>query len=65
MSIYFNSWNLIFLGDHYVLNGSKFWITNAPDANVLVVYARTNKDAKPEHGITTFLIERGEILRPG
>lgn len=46
-------------GDHYVLNGNKFWITNGPDADVLVVYARTDKEAKPEHGVTTFLIERG------
>lgn len=45
--------------DNFVLNGSKFWITNGPDADVLVVYARTDKNAKPEHGVTTFLIERG------
>src|SRR3990167_7133007 len=32
-------------GDHYVLNGTKMWITNGPDANVLVVYARTDKTA--------------------
>ncbi|XP_057309354.1 isovaleryl-CoA dehydrogenase, mitochondrial-like [Hydractinia symbiolongicarpus] len=46
-------------GDHYVLNGHKFWITNGPDADVLVVYAKTDRDAKPEHGVTTFLVERG------
>lgn len=46
-------------GDHYVLNGNKFWITNGPDADVLVVYAKTDRDAKPEHGVTTFLVERG------
>lgn len=46
-------------GDYYVLNGNKFWITNAPDADTLVVYARTDPTAKPEHGVTTFLIERG------
>jgi len=46
-------------GDHFVLNGSKFWITNGPDADVLVVYAKTDKNAKPEHGVTTFIIERG------
>lgn len=45
--------------DYYVLNGSKFWITNGPDADVLVVYARTDNNVKPEHGVTTFLIERG------
>ena len=47
-------------GDHYVLNGTKFWITNGPTADVLVVYAKTNPSAeKPQHGITAFLIERG------
>ena len=47
-------------GDYYVLNGSKFWITNGPDADVLVVYAKTNPNAaKPQHGVTAFLIERG------
>ncbi|QQP56325.1 Isovaleryl-CoA dehydrogenase_ mitochondrial, partial [Caligus rogercresseyi] len=47
-------------GDHYVLNGSKFWITNGPDADVLVVYAKTDpQNPKPQHGITAFLIEKG------
>ncbi|KAL4240073.1 hypothetical protein ACF0H5_000867 [Mactra antiquata] len=47
-------------GDNYVLNGSKFWITNGPDADVLVVYAKTNFDTdKPQHGITAFLVEKG------
>ena len=46
-------------GDYYILNGNKFWITNAPDADTLVVYARTDPSGKPEHGVTTFLIERG------
>jgi len=45
-------------GDHYVLNGSKMWITNGPDADTLVVYAKTEPDAGPK-GITAFLIERG------
>jgi len=46
--------------DYYVLNGSKFWITNGPDADVLVVYAKTDpSNPKPQHGITTFLIEKG------
>jgi isovaleryl-CoA dehydrogenase len=40
----------------YVLNGTKFWITNAPDADVLVVYAKTGEGSR---GITTFLIEKG------
>lgn len=47
-------------GDHYILNGSKFWITNGPDADVLVVYAKTDpKNSKPQHGISAFLIEKG------
>src|SRR6201996_7086336 len=45
-------------GDNYVLNGTKFWITNAPHADVLVVYAKTDPLAGPR-GITTFLIEKG------
>jgi len=44
-------------GDSYVLNGHKFWITNGPDADVLVVYAKTDKSASAR-GITTFLVER-------
>jgi len=45
-------------GDRYVLNGSKMWITNGPDANTLVVYAKTDASGGPR-GITAFLIERG------
>ena len=45
-------------GDRYVLNGSKFWITNGPVADTLVVYAKTDPDAGPR-GITAFLIEKG------
>ncbi len=41
------------IGDRYVLNGTKFWITNAPEADVLVVYAKTD-----DKHITTFLIEK-------
>ena len=44
--------------DRYVLNGNKMWITNGPDADTLVVYAKTDMDAGPK-GITAFLIERG------
>jgi isovaleryl-CoA dehydrogenase len=44
-------------GDHFVLNGSKMWITNGPDANVYVIYARTDADAGPQ-GITAFIVER-------
>jgi isovaleryl-CoA dehydrogenase len=43
-------------GDRFVLNGTKFWITNAPYADTLVVYARTGEGAR---GITTFLVEKG------
>jgi isovaleryl-CoA dehydrogenase len=45
-------------GDRFVLNGTKMWITNGPDANVLVVYARTDPAAGPR-GITAFIIENG------
>ncbi len=45
-------------GDRYVLNGTKMWITNGPDADVLVVYAKTDPDAG-SRGITAFLIEKG------
>ncbi len=44
-------------GDRYILNGNKFWITNGPDADVLVVYAKTDPDAGPR-GITAFIIEK-------
>tara|TARA_Y100001970_G_scaffold286374_1_gene408353 strand:- start:60 stop:1229 length:1170 start_codon:yes stop_codon:yes gene_type:complete len=43
--------------DYYLLNGSKMWITNGPDAETLVVYAKTDVSAGPK-GITAFLIER-------
>src|SRR5271156_3703358 len=45
-------------GDRYVLNGTKMWITNGPDADVLVVYAKTDPAAQAR-GITAFLIEKG------
>src|SRR5215204_3239494 len=45
-------------GDRYVLNGSKMWITNGPDADTLVVYAKTDANAGAR-GITAFLIEKG------
>jgi isovaleryl-CoA dehydrogenase len=47
-------------GDRYVLNGAKMWITNGPDAEVLVVYAKTDPQAGAR-GITAFLIERGML----
>jgi len=45
-------------GERYVLNGNKMWITNGPDADVLVVYAKTDAEAGPR-GITAFLVEKG------
>jgi isovaleryl-CoA dehydrogenase len=44
-------------GDKYILNGGKFWITNGPSADVLVVYAKTEPEAK-SRGITAFIIEK-------
>jgi isovaleryl-CoA dehydrogenase len=44
-------------GDVYVLNGSKMWITNGPDADVVIVYAKTRREAGPR-GISTFIVER-------
>jgi len=45
-------------GDSYVLNGNKFWITNGPDADTLVVYAKTEPE-KNARGITAFIVEKG------
>src|SRR3954452_9336277 len=45
-------------GDRFVLNGNKMWITNGPEAETLVVYAKTDPEAGPR-GITAFLIEKG------
>ena len=45
-------------GDRYILNGSKMWITNGPDADVLVIYAKTDPDAGPR-GISAFIVEKG------
>lgn len=44
--------------DRYVLNGNKMWITNGPDADTLVVYAKTDPDGGPR-GITAFIVEKG------
>lgn len=44
-------------GNYYVLNGSKFWITNGPDADVLIIYGKTDLNGKT--GITAFIVERG------
>ena len=45
-------------GDHYLLNGSKMWITNGPDADTLVVYAKTEPELGAR-GVTAFLVEKG------
>ncbi|XP_059614575.1 isovaleryl-CoA dehydrogenase, mitochondrial-like [Phlebotomus argentipes] len=45
-------------GDYYILNGSKFWITNGPDADTLIVYAKTNFSGPAKHGITAFIVEK-------
>jgi isovaleryl-CoA dehydrogenase len=45
-------------GDDYVFNGSKMWITNAPGADVMIVYARTDPDGGTK-GVSAFLVERG------
>lgn len=47
-------------GDKFILNGTKMWITNGPDAHVLVVYAKTNKEASSK-GITAFIVEKGML----
>lgn len=44
-------------GDHFILNGSKMWITNGPDADTIVVYAKTDPDAG-SHGISALIIEK-------
>lgn len=44
-------------GDHYLLNGTKMWITNGPDANTYVIYAKTDVQAG-SRGITAFIVER-------
>ncbi|XKL62494.1 hypothetical protein PGB90_002327 [Kerria lacca] len=47
------------IGNYYVLNGNKFWITNGPDADVVVVYARTkNKETEAKRKITAFIVEK-------
>lgn len=44
-------------GDHYILNGSKMWITNGPIADTMIIYAKTDLNVKASHGITAFLVE--------
>src|ERR1043166_5903681 len=43
--------------DHFLLNGTKMWITNGPEADTLIVYAKTNKQANAK-GITAFIVEK-------
>lgn len=45
-------------GDHFMLNGNKMWITNGPEAETLVVYARTGNSSKDSENITAFIIEK-------
>eukprot|EP01080_Neovahlkampfia_damariscottae_P002128 gene2128-1994_t len=45
-------------GDRWVLNGNKMWITNGPDADVLIVYAKTDMNGPPSKGVTAFLVEK-------
>lgn len=51
-------------GDRYILNGTKMWITNGPDANVVVIYAKTDRDAG-SRGISAFIVEREHGFRSG
>jgi len=46
-------------GDKYVMNGSKCWITNSPIASTFLIYAKSEKDAKPSKAITAFILEKG------
>jgi alkylation response protein AidB-like acyl-CoA dehydrogenase len=45
-------------GDKYILNGTKMWVTNGKIANLLVVFARTDPNARPAKGISCFLVEK-------
>jgi isovaleryl-CoA dehydrogenase len=44
-------------GDHWILNGTKMWITNGPTADTMIIYARTDQDCKPARGITAFIVD--------
>ena len=44
------------MGEHYILNGNKMWITNGPDAHTYIIYAKTDAEAKAK-GITAFIVE--------
>ncbi|EHA46518.1 isovaleryl-CoA dehydrogenase 2 [Pyricularia oryzae 70-15] len=45
-------------GSGWLLNGSKMWITNGPDADVIIVYAKSDTECQPSKGITAFIVER-------
>ena len=47
------------MGENFILNGSKMWITNAPNANIFIVYAKTINDEDNKEKITAFVVERG------
>ena len=49
--------HILCVGDDYILQGTKMWITNGPDADILIVYAKTDPPAH-QKGITAFIIER-------
>ena len=46
-------------GDHWIINGSKIFITNAGEAEIYIVFARTDKSAEKHHGISAFIVEKG------
>lgn len=46
-------------GNHWIANGNKMWITNGPDADVLIVYMRTSNTEKPSRCMTAFIVEKG------
>ena len=47
----------MYVGDDYILQGNKMWITNGPDADVLVIYAKTDPAAH-QKGVTAFIVEK-------
>ena len=51
----------MYTGDDYILQGTKMWITNGPDADVLIVYAKTDPAAH-QKGVTAFIVERVMLI---
>ena len=47
------------MGDQWILNGTKIFITNGGEAETYVVFARTDKEAQKHHGISAFIVEKG------